>query len=151
MSPTTRAGTPRRRDGVVGHVAGHDRARRRARTRPDRHARHDRGVAADGGAGADERARQRPVRVGDEPPLVVHRARTQIVREHHPMSDEHAVFEGDPLADERVAGDLAARADHGAALDLDKRADPRVRADRAAVHVHQVAVMDDDAVSQDDV
>ena len=39
----------------------------------------------------------RPVRIGLEGAVRVHRPRVQVVGEHHAVADEHAVFERDAL------------------------------------------------------
>ena len=52
-----------------------------------------------------------PVRFGLEASVRVGGAGIGVVDEHDSMADEHIVFNRHALADERVAGDLAALAD----------------------------------------
>jgi hypothetical protein len=58
------------------------------------------------------------------------------------MADEDLVLDGDALADERVARDLAPLADGGVLLDFDERADLRVVADTASVEIDEIGESD---------
>src|SRR5262249_27737745 len=72
------------------------------------------------------------------------------VREHDAMTDEHAVFERDPFADEAVTRDLAETANDRSALDFDECADPRSFTDVTAVEIDEVGMMNDDVRPQHD-
>src|SRR4051794_4319273 len=93
--------------------------------------------------------KQLPVSLGLGLARRIEHARALVVHEHHPVAHEHPVVDADPVADERVALDLAVGAYHGAALDLDERADPRAVAYAAAVQVRERE--DGDAFAEGDV
>jgi hypothetical protein len=60
------------------------------------------------------------------------------------VADEDLVLDVDPLTDEGVRRNLAARSDRRVLLDLDERTDLRLIADRAAVEVDEVRMKDPD-------
>src|SRR6185503_17261907 len=124
-------------DGAGRNVLGYYSAGAHERAFANRHAAEDRRVAADRGAPRHPRFDQLPVRLGLQDAFAADGTRIRVVDEHHPVTDEDAVLDGDAVADEGVARDLAVGSDHGAALHLDEGADARVAADPAAVQVDQ--------------
>jgi len=65
------------------------------------------------------------------------------------VADEDAVLNRDALADERVAGDLAATSDGGALLDLDERSKAAFVADDAPIQIEELA--ESDAFTEPDI
>src|ERR1700722_13510386 len=61
-----------------------------------------------------------------------------VVDEHHAMTDEDVVLDGDALAHKSVAGNFAALADTGIFLDLDKSANLGFVADLASVEIDEL-------------
>src|SRR5437879_11699175 len=89
----------------------------------------DRDVGKDGCAGADggpffhQRRLDDPVTLGLQLTVRRGRARTGVVNERDTMANEDVVLDGDPFADEGMAGDLAVLADRGVFLNVEHGAD----------------------------
>src|SRR5208282_1960742 len=117
--------------GVVGHVARHHAAR------PDDDSFTDGDAAEDGGAGANRRPAFYPRR--DHLPVGLRLQRAVgggvgvlVVDERYVVTDEHVVFNGDALANERVARHFHVVTNAGVFLDLDEGPDLGVVADGEA-------------------
>src|SRR5881296_2425088 len=91
-----------RDDGEVGNTLGHDRPRPHHRALADREPGENGRVGADRGGALDERRLDLPVRLSLKAAVGIRRPRATVVREHHPVTDEHLVLDDDALANERV-------------------------------------------------
>ncbi len=128
---------------------GDDRAGADRGTAPDPHTAQDRRARADRRVLLDPGLGERPVVRALRRAVGVARARMLVVDEGDAVADEHAIGDPHARADEAVRRDLAVIADRRVALDLDERTDPRVRADPAAIEVHEL--VDRRAFADDDV
>ena len=114
----------------------------------NRHAGHDRRIAADRGPALYACRDYRPVSFSLQCAVVVDGARVEIVSKHHAMAHKDFVFNRHAFADKRVRRNFAARADRGVLLNLDKRSDLRFIADRAAIEIHQIGLKNSNVLSQ---
>src|SRR4029078_11147717 len=115
----------------------------------DRDVCEDGGSRSDGGASHHACGFDRPVLLRLQFAVGRGCSRERVVDEHDAMADEDVVFDGHPLADECVAGDLASPADPRVLLYFDECADLRLVADLEAVEVDELRKTD--AVSKLDV
>jgi hypothetical protein len=63
------------------------------------------------------------------------------------MTKENLVLDGHALANETVAGNLAAFADDGTALDFDKSADAAVGPDMTVVKINKIRLVNDHSIT----
>jgi len=104
---------------------------------PDFHSAHDDRTATERGAAANDSFLDPPIAFGLRLPVGIGRPWSAVVNKDNAMPNEDFIFNRDAIADEAVAGDLAASADARAALNLDKRSDTAVIANFASVHIHE--------------
>src|SRR5262249_38712750 len=96
------------------------------------------GARADGCATLDERGPHLPVFFRLQATTGHGCSRNAIIDEDHTVSDKNVVLDDNALADEGVAGYLAATANRGVFLYLDKRPDLAVVADCAPVQIDKI-------------
>jgi hypothetical protein len=71
-----------------------------------------------------------------------------VVDEHHTVSNEYFIFNGDTFADEGMRRYLATRSYPSADLNLNKCADPRFISDDTAIEIDQVGMKDPDLLAE---
>jgi hypothetical protein len=148
MNVTGDPGRNARDNGAVRHIFRYNRPGTDLRCLSDGYARQDGGIAADRRMTLDQCGDDDPVRIGLQTAIRINGARVRVIGEHDPMADENTVFQRHAFADEGMAGDLAVFSDKDVFLDFDERADARSRADRAAIEIHEISMMDDTAIIQ---
>ncbi|EGE59471.1 hypothetical protein RHECNPAF_2190073 [Rhizobium etli CNPAF512] len=151
MNVTGDPGRDTGNNGAVRHILGHDSAGADLGGLSDCHAGKNGGVAADRCMALDQCGNDDPVGLRLQTAVRVDGARVSVIGEHHPVADKNAVLERHAFAEEGVAGDFAVFADDDVFLDFNEGADARSRANRAAVQIHKISMVNNAAVVQLDV
>lgn len=131
----------------AGGISGYDRTRRdvlgddapSANQSPftDRHPAQDGRTGSDGGASLHHGGLAMPILFGLHGTIRIRRSWPQVIDERHVVPDEHFVLDGYSLADESMAGDLAAMADGRPFLNLNKCPDLTFVANLATIQVDE--------------
>src|SRR6185437_16263063 len=126
-----------RHDAVAGNIFGDHASGAHYGVFANGHTAQDGGAGAEGGSPAHHCRLYLPILLAFQASGGRGGTRVNVVDEDHTVADKHAVFDGDPLANETVAGDLATPAHLGVLLDFDEGADLGFVPNFAAVQIDE--------------
>jgi hypothetical protein len=135
-------------DCVRGDILGDHGARADQSFFAHGNASHDGGVCTDRCPGSNSSLYHLPILRGLQASVRRDRPGIDIVYEHDTMADENAVLDFDPLANERVAGNLAVAPDARAFLNFYKRPNLGAISYGATVEIHQLWMENFNALPQ---
>src|SRR6516165_325039 len=124
-------------DRICRHIFRDHAARADDRVFADCDVGQNRNSGSDGGALLHDGPLDLPVGLGLQL-TVGGGTRVSVIDEHHPVPNEDVVFDGDPLAHEGVARDLASLADGRVLLNFDKGSDFCLVSNFATVEVDEL-------------